>query len=113
VCSPVYSAGRLYLAWGQLRCLDYESGEQVWAGGSFGDDASCLVTGDARVLVWGKRRLVLVESAQQSPTAYRELAATDALGAGYGWPHPALAEGRLYVKDLTGNLFCFVIRPQP
>ncbi len=113
VGSPVYADGRLYLAYGQLRCLDYESGEQLWAGGTFGDDASCLVTGDGRVLVWGKRRLALVESAQHSPDAYRELAATGQLGAAYGWPHPALADGRLYVKDLAGNLFCFVLKPPP
>jgi len=110
VCSPVIYGGHVYFAWGRARCLDLATGEQRWAGGGFADDSSCLVTGDGRLVVYGSRTLALIETADRSPDAYRELAARRGVGEAESWPHVVLATGRLCAKDRKGNLSCFVLR---
>jgi outer membrane protein assembly factor BamB len=111
VCSPVIYRGHVYFAWGRLRCLDLATGEQMWAGGAFSDDSSCLITGDGRLVVHGSRTVALVETADRSPDAYRELASRSDVGQAETWPHIALAAGGLYAKDREGNLYAFVWRP--
>jgi outer membrane protein assembly factor BamB len=107
VCSPVIYNGHVYIAWQKLRCLDYATGELRWEGGAFGDDGSCLVTGDGRLIVFGNRRVALVETADRSPGFYAELWVRNKVGSSPCWPHVVLAGGRLYVKDSAGSLFCF------
>ena len=107
VCTPIIDKGRVYFAWRALHCLDYETGAEVWSGGSYGDDASCVLTSDERLIVFGNKRLALVDSAERSPAQYRELAATERLVQGYSWPHATLADGLLIVKDVGGTLLCF------
>jgi len=107
VCSPVVYNDCVYFAWQKLRCFDLATGQQRWEGGSFGDDASCLVTADGRIIVFGHKRIVLAESADRSPDAYTELSARAGAGSGYCWPHLAMAEGRIYVKDAKGSLMCY------
>jgi hypothetical protein len=96
-CSPVIHNGRLLgVAAAVLSRLRH--GRAEWDGGSFGDPGSCIVTADGRLIVWGERgKLVLAESADRSPTAYRELAAGGAL-AGSPPGRVVLAEGRLYCR---------------
>jgi len=112
VCSPIIYNGHVYFAWGKLRCLDFETGEQRWEGGSFGDDSSCLVTSDGRLIVHGSRAIALVETADRSPEAYTELSIKQGVGSSQTWPHVALANGRLYAKDREGNLVCFALSRQ-
>jgi len=109
VCSPVIYNGHVYMAWQKLRCLDYETGELSWEGGRFSNDASCLVTGDGRLIVFGNRTVALAETADRSPDAYTELSIRAKIGSSHSWPHVALANGRLYVKDRDGNLYCFTL----
>lgn len=111
VCSPVIHNGRVYLASSGLKCLDFATGELKWEGGRFGDVASCLVTGDQRLIVWANEGdLALAETADRSPDQYKELALLPRLFGTEVWPHVVLAEGRLYCKDRAGNLKCFVTR---
>ena len=110
VCCPMIYNGHVYFAWGKLRCLDFATGEQRWAGGSFRDDSSCLVTADGRLIVFGTRKIALVETADRSPRAYKELSLRAEIGSSQTWPHVVLANGRLYAKDRDGNLFCFALR---
>ena len=78
VCTPVIHGGHVYFAWQKVRCLDWETGEQKWEGGSFGDPGSCVVTADDRLIVYGGNgKLALVETAERSPTEYKELAVRD------------------------------------
>jgi len=106
VASPVIHEGRVYLASQKLRCLNYETGALIWEGGSVGDDASCVVTGDGRLVVFAGRKLRLCEGAERSPGAYRELATVNGPDGGASWPHVVLAGGRVLAKDLVGNLWC-------
>lgn len=110
VCSPIIHDGHVYLAWQRLRCLDFETGEQKWEGGSFGDAGSCILTADDRLIVWGGRgRLSLVDTAKRSPAEYKELAMIDKICSTDVWPHVVISNGRIFCKDRLGNLTCFEI----
>ncbi len=108
VCSPVIHKSHVYWAWRQLRCLDLNTGEQQWQGGSFGEAGSCIATNDDRLIVWGGRgRLTLAETAVRSPREYKELATFDQRARSDVWPHVVLSGGRIFCKDRDGNLSCF------
>lgn len=109
VGSPVIDGNRVYMAGERLMCLDWTTGKLVWQGGAYGYGGACLVTGDHRLIVWSDRGLAtLVESAQRSPTEYRQLARLAHLfSSPQAWPHPLIAGGRFYCKDRQGNLKCF------
>ncbi|NPV47149.1 MAG: hypothetical protein HPY69_09315 [Armatimonadetes bacterium] len=68
-----------------------------------------MATGDQRLVVYGNKRLALVEGAERSPNAYRELAVTEPFGEGFSWPHVVLAEGRVYCRNMTGELRCYAL----
>jgi outer membrane protein assembly factor BamB len=108
VCSPVIHKGNIYWAWDGLRCLDFETGELKWEGGSFGVPASCVVTTDSRLVVLANRGdLALVETADRSPSTYRELARKNNIFQSDVWPHVVMANGRIFCKDRAGNVVCF------
>jgi hypothetical protein len=113
ICSPVIHDGHIYWVYRYAMCLDLNTGRTVWrAGGRFGDAGSCIVSADQRLILWANRGdLVLAETAQRSPNAYRELARVDGLFRRDVWPHVVLADGRLYGKDRDGNMKCFPLNP--
>ena len=77
-----------------------------------GETGSVLVTGDEKVIVWGNRHLLLVESARRSPDRYRELATLEepiANSQGDCFSHVALGEGYLLIKDGSGQLACYAV----
>ena len=110
VCPPVIYKGHVYWCWRGVYCLDFETGKPVWRGGRFGDTASCIVTSDGRLIIWGRRGdLVLAETVDRSARKYTELARQKDLFETDAWPHVVLAAGRLYCKDRSGNMKCFVL----
>ena len=116
ICTPIIDRGRVYWAWQSLHCLDFETGKQHWQGGEFGDAGSCVLTADARLVVWGGRgRLSLVDTEDHAAKGFKELARLDNVFSSDVWPHVTLAGGRLFCKDRLGNLKCFSLhaREQP
>lgn len=110
VCTPIVHEGHVYFAWQKVRCLDWETGEQRWEGGAFGDPGSCILTSDDRLIVYGGTgKLALVETAKRSPKAYKELAVREKVFGASSWPHAALASGRLVLRDRDGHLACFAL----
>ncbi len=108
VCSPVIHKGRVYLAWKTIRCLDFETGDQLWSGQNVGTPGSCIVAADDRLIVWGDSgQLFLIETAERSPKECKVLAQNNQVLSDLAWPHVVLAHGRLYCKDRAGNLVCF------
>jgi hypothetical protein len=101
------------MAYGTLKCVDLATGETKWSEGSFGEDGSCLLTRDDKLIVFGNRRLALVDIAGKAADAYHELAVKMNVGAAHSWPHVTLAAGRLFAKDDDGKLLCFVVSKQP
>jgi outer membrane protein assembly factor BamB len=79
-----------------LYCVDIHTGKKLWTRQGVGTyHATLLRTGDNRLLMLEEKGdLVLLEP---NPKEYRELARSKACGQ--TWAHPALAGGRLYVRD--------------
>lgn len=112
VCTPLIYEGRIYWAWENVMCLDFETGKVHWKGGRCGDPGSCIVTSDSRLIVWaGGGDLSLVETAKRSPDRYTELAAKKGIGKSDAWPHVVLADKRLYCKDRSGQIVCLELTP--
>ena len=111
VCTPIVHKGRIYWSWRDVYCLDSKTGETVWKGPSgLGDPGSCIVTGDERLIVWSNEgTLLLMETAQRSPSRPHVLFRRDRVFNTDAWPHIVLADGRLFCKDRDGNLKCFEI----
>jgi outer membrane protein assembly factor BamB len=109
ICSPVVADGKIYFAHQKMRCLDLETGRQLWEGGSYGDAGSCIATADGRIIVFGGRgKLALVAGAGQSPGEYRELAGiANELFDTDVWPHVVLSGGHVICKDREGRVKCF------
>lgn len=79
---------------GFLVCLNAEKGERTWKGKRYGHGQT-LLTGDLIVVLAENGKLVLVEA---TPEAFRELASIQAI-EGRTWNYPALARGRVYVRN--------------
>jgi outer membrane protein assembly factor BamB len=79
-----------------LHCVEAATGKVLWKREKVGRyHAGLLCTGDGKLLMLEDRGdLVLVDP---TPKGYRELARSKACGA--TWSHPALADGRLYLRD--------------
>ncbi len=109
LCPPVVHKGHVYWCWRGVYCLHFETGKPIWRGGrGFGDTASCIVTSDDRLIVWGRNGdLALTETAVRSPKKYTEVARRSGVFNTDVWPHIVLSGGRLYCKDRDGNLKCF------
>lgn len=88
-----------------LHCLDATTGKELWQKAKVGKyHASLLRTGDQKLLMMEEAgSLVLLDP---DPKAYRELARAKICGE--TWAHPALANGRLYVRDAK-ELLCLQV----
>jgi outer membrane protein assembly factor BamB len=111
LCPPVIYHGHVYWCWRGVYCLNFNTGKPIWRGGrGFGDAASCIVTSDGRLIIWGRRGdLALVDTADHSPKKYTELARKKGILKNDVWPHIVLSGGRLYCKDRDGNIKCFAL----
>lgn len=107
--TPVAVGKNLYLVTGSiaamkatLRCIDIESGKELWNRENVGRyHASLLRTGDDKLLLLEEDGdLVLL---QPDATKYQELARCKICGE--TWAHAAIADGRLYVRDKS-DLIC-------
>ncbi len=107
ICSPVAYGDRLYWACRNLVCLDAKSGELIWQGEETGEAGSCIVTSDERLIVWcANGKLLLVDSAQNSPDQPMVLARHEIPSLSDVWPHVAIANSRLVCRDRSGTLIC-------
>jgi outer membrane protein assembly factor BamB len=89
-----------------LACLDAATGELVWKGGRYGY-GQLLVAGHHLVVVTERGELALVEA---TPEGHVEVARFPAID-GKTWNHPAIAEGRLLVRN-GQEMAAFDVRPQ-
>jgi outer membrane protein assembly factor BamB len=86
-----------------LHCIDAKTGKELWQKPKVGQyHASLLRIGDNKLLMLeDSGSLVLLDP---NPKEYRELARATICGP--TWSHPALSNGRLYVRD-EKELICF------
>jgi outer membrane protein assembly factor BamB len=107
--NPVAHAGFLYgLDDGVLVCMDAHTGQQPrWRGPRFGH-GQLLISDDLLIVLSEEGQLALVEA---TPDAYREHGRVDAL-EGRTWNCPALAGGKLYVRN-DREMACYDLRATP
>ncbi|MFM8470962.1 MAG: PQQ-binding-like beta-propeller repeat protein [Limisphaerales bacterium] len=100
--SSVLHNGHLYgLDEDMLVCLDADTGERRWKDGRYGYGQLLLASGHL-VILCGDGDLALV---QASPEGHHELARISAI-KGKTWNHPALAGGKLFVRNAI-EMACF------
>jgi outer membrane protein assembly factor BamB len=93
--SSVLHNGYVYgLDEGILTCLDVNTGERKWKGGRYGYGQVLLASGHL-ILTSDQGDLALVKA---SPDQYTEVARFTAL-QGKTWNYPAIADGRLLVRN--------------
>jgi outer membrane protein assembly factor BamB len=90
-----------------LRCVETATGKVLWHKPRVGKyHASLLRTGDDKLLMLDDAgNLVLLDP---NPKEYRELARAKVCGE--TWAHPALSDGKLYIRDAK-ELICLEITP--
>jgi outer membrane protein assembly factor BamB len=89
---------------GVLRCLDARTGKIAWSEQlGFGS----LIATRQHLVVLNSSGTIFV--AEATSAGYRELA-RGSLPRDQYWTPPALAEGRLFVRNLTGDLFAIDVR---
>jgi outer membrane protein assembly factor BamB len=93
--SPVVHNGHAYgLDEGILTCVDLSTGERKWKGGRYGY-GQVLLASNHLIVTTDTGDIVLVKA---DPSAYAEVARFNAL-SGKTWNVPALANGRLLVRN--------------
>ncbi len=89
---------------GVLRCLDVRTGKTAWSAPvGFG---SLIATRDHLVVLNSTGTIIVAEA---SSAGYRELARCS-LPRNQYWTPPALAGGKLFVRNLTGDLFAIDVK---
>ncbi|MFP5284314.1 MAG: PQQ-binding-like beta-propeller repeat protein [Thermoanaerobaculia bacterium] len=78
-----------------FKCLSVATGEPAWASRGLGKGSLLAADGDLLIVLSDQGTLLLVEA---NPGAYTELARFQAM-EGKAWTAPALADGRLYLRD--------------
>src|SRR6267143_3244298 len=95
--SSVLHEGFVYgLDEGILTCLDVNTGERKWKGGRYGYGQVLLASGHL-IVMSDTGELALVKA---TPAEYTEVARFSAL-EGKTWNYPAIASGRLFVRNAT------------
>ncbi len=114
LATPVLVDGHLY-SYGPIRtkdfvCVNAVTGELKWTQSGFGigkdqtDYASIIAAGKNLLVLTYDGQLVLMAA---NPEKYTELGRVQVCGK--TWSHPALADGKLYVRD-GRDLQCFDLR---
>ena len=90
---------------GSLKCIDAKTGDEKWVRN---DPAlGTLMVADGRLLIVSRRgELILAEA---TPEKYKELSRMQVFG-GICRTEPVLANGRIYVRSVTGDLVCLDAR---
>jgi outer membrane protein assembly factor BamB len=99
--SVVYEGNVYGLDEGILTCVDVKTGERRWKGGRYGFGQVILASGHL-IVITDTGELVLVKA---TPDKHTELARFSAI-EGKTWNYPAIAEGRLLVRNQT-QMACF------
>ncbi len=91
-----------------LHCIETATGKELWKKANIGQyHASLMRTGDDKLLLLTDGgELALLEP---NPKEYQELARSKVSGP-ETWAHPALSNGRVYVRDKE-SLLCLQMAP--
>ncbi|MCB0287764.1 MAG: hypothetical protein KDE57_13990, partial [Calditrichaeota bacterium] len=87
-----------------LKCINALTGEEQWANRDFGKGS--VILADDKLYVQGENGQIALVKA--TPTGYTELGRHTAL-TGRCWTIPALANGKLYVRNMS-ELVCYDVK---
>ena len=90
-----------------LTCLDAQTGERKWKDGHYGY-GQVVLAGGYLIILSGSGELALVKA---NPARFEELARFQAIN-GKTWNHPALAGGRIFIRNAV-EMASFDLRPAP
>ena len=103
---------------GQLVCLEFKTGKEKWSDASVGTAALCYADGMLYVRGqggsgFGKEMPARVALVEATPDGYKEKGrfTQPDHGARLAWPHPVVANGRLYLHD-AGVLLCYDVKAE-
>lgn len=86
---------------GELKCLDFKTGEMKWKTGKYGKGS--LMAADGKLIILGDRgRLGF---ATVTPDSYQELSSASVLSDRDVWAAPVLANGKIYCRSKS-DLVC-------
>jgi outer membrane protein assembly factor BamB len=93
-----------------LTCINFKTGEVAWSNRSVGKGS--VVYADGHIYVRSERGPVALVEA--NPTAYVEKGRFDQpdRSSANSWPHPVVANGRLYLHD-QDILLCYDVKARP
>ncbi len=107
--SPVRSGGYIYAVSGdnsnkaRLCCLRFDDGSLQWSVPLGGNRGNVIVSGDKLVVLTEKGEVLLCDAA---PDGFVDRGRFQALG-GRCWASPAIADGKLFVRNNAGRLVCY------
>jgi outer membrane protein assembly factor BamB len=100
----------------ELVCMDFKTGEVKWRDASVGAAALCLADGLLYVRGqggdgFGPEKPTRVALVEPTPDGYKEKGRFEQPEHGDkpAWPHPVIADGKLYLRD-QGVLFCYDVK---
>ncbi|MEQ8768152.1 MAG: PQQ-binding-like beta-propeller repeat protein [Planctomycetota bacterium] len=105
--SPVVSDGAIFgLDEGILTCLDLATGRRLWKEGRFGY-GQILLADDHLIVLSEEGKLILLEASRNECVVLARFPAIE----GMTWNVPALAHGRLLVRN-AAQMACFDVTPK-
>jgi outer membrane protein assembly factor BamB len=103
---------------GDLVCMEFKTGEVKWRNPSVGTASLCYADGLLYVrgqggTGFGPEKPVFVALVEATPDGYKERGRFEQPDHGNkpAWPHPVIANGRLYLRDQSA-LFCYDVKGQ-
>jgi outer membrane protein assembly factor BamB len=92
-----------------LLCIDFKTGETKWQNRSMGKGS--VAAADGHLYVRGEKGPVALVEA--TPAEYKQTGRFDqpSRSKGMAWPHPVIANGRLYLHD-ADVLLCFDVKAE-
>ena len=88
-----------------FKCLDWQTGDVKWSYKGLGLGA--LTAADGKLIILSEKgELVIAEAV---PSAFKPLARAQILG-GKCWTTPVLANGRVFVRNSTGDMVCVDVK---
>ncbi|MHC4396189.1 MAG: PQQ-binding-like beta-propeller repeat protein [Planctomycetota bacterium] len=90
---------------GELRCLDYDTGQIVWAQKGFGQGS--LMLADGKLIVLGEKGNLVI--AEPTPDGYKVISKATILSFKC-WSVPVLANGRIYARNTNGDMVCLDVK---
>jgi outer membrane protein assembly factor BamB len=91
---------------GRLECLEMRSGRVTWQSRGMGRGGTLLASGNNLLVLTERGELVVAEA---NPQRYAEVSRAQVLG-GTCWVQPILANGRIYCRNVEGDLLCLDVR---